>query len=484
LNEDGDVPWFKVGDMNQQGNERWMVAAQQRLSRVDAEALGMRIFPPNTLVFPKRGGAIATNKKRMLCQPSCLDLNTMGLVLPDEVAQYFWWWFQTINLDALSDGSNVPQINNRHIIPLRLPVAPLPEQARVVAKIEELLSGLDAGVAALKRAQANLRRYRAAVLKAAVEGKLTQQWRASNPPTETAPQLLASILKERRTKLEEQQLDAYEAKGKQPPKNWRGKYKEPAAPQLQDAPALPAGWCWASTEQLGEIQLGRQRSPKNRSKDFPTRYIRAANLTVNGLDLSDVLEMEFKPHEIETYRMKKGDVVLSEASGSPDQVGKPAIWNDELPLCCFQNTVIRLRPVTVSSKYILTTLRYCYFNKVFAKAAGGVGINHLSAAKFAKVRIPLAPPTEQIEIDLAVEQHLSVFAKTEELLMANLIRAVRLRQSILKRAFEGKLVPQDPGDEPASKLLERIRKERKAAAANGKPVRKKRAAKKRNTKPK
>jgi len=93
---------------------------------------------------------------------------------------------------------------------------------------------------------------------------------------------------------------------------------------------------------VGNVQLGRQRSPKNRSKDYPTRYIRAANITDFGFDLSDLLDMEFTPKERERYRLRKGDIVLSEASGSPDQVGKPACWNDELPLCCFQNTVIRL----------------------------------------------------------------------------------------------------------------------------------------------
>ena len=118
------------------------------------------------------------------------------------------------------------------------------EQRRIVAKIEELFSELDAGVAALERVRANLKRYRASVLKAAVEGKLTEDWRAQNPDTEPASVLLERILTERRRKWEEAQLAKFAQDGKQPPKAWRDKYKEPPSP-LNVVPALPDNWTWA-----------------------------------------------------------------------------------------------------------------------------------------------------------------------------------------------------------------------------------------------
>ena len=271
-------------------------------------------------------------------------------------------------------GSRAAEDELGAISQVRLPIPPIREQRRIIAKIDELFSDLDAGVASLERARANLKRHRAAVLKAAVEGKLTEQWRAEHPAIEPASKLLDRILAERRKKWEVDQLAKYAAAGKTPPKDWREKYVEPAGPDTAELPRLPDEWCWAKAEQLGDVQLGRQRSPKNRSDKFATTYIRAANITESGIDVKDVLDMEFLPGEQETYRLHVGDIVLSEASGSPDQVGKPAVWNGELEKCCFQNTVIRLRPRGMPSSYPLTVFRHYYANGVFARTAGGVGI--------------------------------------------------------------------------------------------------------------
>ena len=139
-------------------------------------------------------------------------------------------------LRAKTKGTTRPRVNLAHIRGTSLPMAPPLEQNRIVAKIEELFSDLDAGVAALERAQANLKRYRASVLKAAVEGRLTEQWRAENPCDEPASVLLERILVERRKKWEEEQLKNFEAKGKKPPKNWKDKYKEPVAPDTDGLP--------------------------------------------------------------------------------------------------------------------------------------------------------------------------------------------------------------------------------------------------------
>jgi len=356
-------------------------------------------------------------------------------------AMYYIYYGTISNLFAPHyTGTTIKHLTGRALSRVEFPKPKIDEQLRIVAKIEELFSDLDAGVAALKRAKANLKRYRAAVLKAAVEGKLTQQWRADHPDTEPAADLLARILTQRRQRWEQDQLARYKAKGKQPPKDWKDKYKEPAKPDTSELSELPKGWCYASVDQVGNVQLGRQRSPKNRSKNYPTKYIRAANLTEHGLDLSDVLDMEFSPSELVTYRLVPGDVLLSEASGSPDQVGKPVVWNGELHDCCFQNTVIRLQPVQLESRFLLVVFQHFYVNKLFAKIAAGVGINHLSAGKFSNIVIAIPPMEEQRQITNLVADTLTQSDAAAIAVDHGLRRATRLRQSILKRAFEGRLI--------------------------------------------
>ena len=146
--------------------------------------------------------------------------------------------------------TNLASINKGVLRRFPVPLAPLNEQRRIVAKMEELFSDLDAGVAALKRAKVNLKRYRAAVLKAAVEGKLTEEWRAEHSDTEPASKFLARILTERRQKWEADQLAKFAAAGKEPPKNWREKYVEPTPPDTNGLPELPEGWCWVTLGQL------------------------------------------------------------------------------------------------------------------------------------------------------------------------------------------------------------------------------------------
>lgn len=254
---------------------------------------------------------------------------------------------------------------------IKVKIPPLPEQERIVARIEELFSELDKAVETLNTTKQQLAVYRQAVL----AFHLT------------------------------------------PKDNWR--------------------ICKAS--EIGEVCLGRQRSPQNVAKDYPTKYIRAANITEDGLDLSDVLEMEFNPIERKKYFLKYNDIVLSEASGSAKQVGKPAIWKNNLPDCCFQNTVIRHRVIQENPEYVLWYYKFLYTSGYFARIVGGVGINHLGAKNFSNVPIALPELNQQQEIVSRIEAQLSVCGQIEKTIEQSLQQAEALRQSILKQAFEGRL---------------------------------------------
>lgn len=170
----GEIPFFKVGDMN--SSSRMMTKARTYLDQGAVSRLKVHVRPAGTVIFPKRGGAIATNKKRMLSVPSAFDLNTMGVVPgPDLLAEYLYCWFDTIDLGSLSDGSNVPQINHGDIRPLLLPVPDLQIQ-RVV--VQTMVAQVDRAESVAAQLAATVRRtdaLRSAILAAAFSGRLTSK---------------------------------------------------------------------------------------------------------------------------------------------------------------------------------------------------------------------------------------------------------------------------------------------------------------------
>ncbi len=387
-------------------------------------------------------------------------------VLPDERViskdLLFYWLKRAIQQLQESEhlhGSTMMHINRGPFMAHLVPLPPRAEQIRIAAKLEELISDLDAAAAELKVAQKKILQYRQSLLKAAADGSLTAEWRTQNTPAESGMQLRERILTKRRARWEAEQLTKFNKQGKVPPDDWQKKYPEPAQPDTTGLPELPKSWAWATVEQLGNVQLGRQRSPTKVGRANPTPYIRAANITEDGIDLSDVLEMEFSEAEKETFSLKVGDVLLTEASGSPEHVGRPAIWKQSEGLYCFQNTVVRFSPRGISSEYAFYSFLAMQKLGVFSKLSGGVGINHLSAGKFSKLPVPLPPASEQQALIDTIEDKFSMCDDQLAFNAHSLKQCAAQRQNILRAAFSGQLVQQDPTDEPASMLLERVRAE-------------------------
>ncbi len=324
------------------------------------------------------------------------------------------------------------------------------EQQRIVAAIETQFSRLDEAVANLKRVKANLKRYKAAVLKAAVEGKLTEEWRKQHPDVEPADKLLERILEERRA-------------------NWqgRGKYKEPVAPDTSGLPELPERWVWATIEQLASAQLRSIQSGPFGSNLKHSEFQPTGKLVV-GIDNvqdgyfsmgSENRISESKFLELEKYAARAGDVLITVMA----TVGRTCVVPDDLEPAIITKHIYRVTPERslISPRYLHLALwggavvRKQMFGQVIGQTRPG-----LNGSIIKKLAIPVPPLKEQEVIINLVNEKVSIFENTFPLLEKNEMRGERLRQSILKKAFSGKLVPNDPNDEPVSVLLEKIKSQR------------------------
>jgi type I restriction enzyme S subunit len=354
--------------------------------------------------------------------------------LKSEYLQYFLnsWDFVTF-ASHLNTGDR-PRVNFDQLADHPFPLAPLPEQQRIVTEIEKQFTRLEAGVAALKRAQANLKQYKAAVLKAACEGKLVEQ----DPGDEPAKELLTRILAERRAKWEADLI----AKGRDPKK---AKYEEPKSPDPDELPELPRGWCWASAEQFsdetraityGVIKLGdpvEDGIPVLRSSDV--RHLHLELDHIKRVDPS--IANEFK------RTFLQGGEVLVTVRGT---LGGVVVVPDECKGFNISREVAMIAPVI---RDVGPVLSYFIASKPIQnwllQRTKGIAYTGINIETLKQTPIPLPPLAEQRRIVAEVERRLSVVQELEGTLAANLARAERLRQAILKRAFEGRLVPQMMG---------------------------------------
>lgn len=189
LSSDGNVPWFKVSSMNDVRNRERMIESEFRLTEESVKTLGLHLYPPDAIIFPKRGGAIATNKKRRLATFAALDLNLMCLVPSNVEAEFLWWWMNTIDLSSISNGSNVPQINHGDISPLKIEVPSREEQKEISRLLSESWKWLDVVSAEQMKAAHLLDHLDQGLLARAFRGELVPQ----DPDDEPAEMLLERI---------------------------------------------------------------------------------------------------------------------------------------------------------------------------------------------------------------------------------------------------------------------------------------------------
>lgn len=327
-------------------------------------------------------------------------------------------------MQSHTHGSGMVHITRGRFDDTPAPLPPLAEQERIVAAIEEALSKLDAGEAGLRIIRQLLRRTRESVWDAAVTGRLVQP-----EPTDTpASKLLTNV------------------------------GIAPSETTGDFLPALPEDWAATTMGAVSQMSLGKMLDAKAQTGRHPTPYLRNINVRWGSFDLVDLAVMDIRPDEYDRVAVAAGDLVVCEG-GEP---GRCAVWRAGSMV--IQKALHRVRPVPgVSADYLALVLAWWKSRHQYESFITGTTIKHIPKEKLKLLPIPLPPPEAQLRIVAEVERQSSFLDACDRAVVAILVKSAALRRSVLKAAFDGRLVPQDPTDEPAAALLERIRHERAAA---------------------
>lgn len=413
---------------------------------------------------------IATNFLRLIRPSQNVNAKYLNLYL-----KYFYKSGEVVNYQAGSN--NLRNLKFNDYLGIEIPLAPENEQSRIVEKIEELFSELDSGIKSLTKAKQQLSVYRQALLKQAFEGKLTAQWREDNPDKLESPGDTLERLKRERDERYQQKLDEWKvtvnqwkqdsSQGKKPSKPRKPKAVTQFNVDLPDfCQELPDSWFW---DKLGHMTLAVEYGTSAKSSESGrVPVLRMGNIQNTKFDWDDLV-FTSDEDEISKYILNAGDVLFNRTN-SPELVGKTAKYNGERE-ALFAGYLIRVNHFDnfVNSDYLNLFLN-SYVSKRYGNSVKTDGVNqsNINGEKLSNYPFPYCSLAEQEQVVQILEEKISKIERSESEISMNLKKAELLRQSILKKAFSGQLVPQDPEDEPASELLKKIAIEKEELAEKDK----------------
>ena len=482
----GNIPWVKTGELT----EKYIRKTEEMLTELGISNSSAKIFPKGSVGIAMYGATIgkvsiwgieaSTNQACAVAQP-----------INGAISSEFLYHFLQLEKNGLVEqgkGGAQPNISQSLLKAWPIVLPPINEQHRIVEKIEGHFAEIDKAVESLKAAKASLDHYRKSLLKAAFEGHLTADWRARNPDKLEDPQtLLSRIRKEREANYRnalaewEQAIASWKEsgeKGKKPAKpKPLSKFTGPNESERSGELVSPKDWLYLPLADLGQISGGLTKNQRRNDLPLKASYLRVANVYSNFLDLSEIKKIGITTDELNKTRLQAGDILFVEGNGSIEQIGRVAVWDDNIADMSHQNHLIRFR---VDGSLLPSFALHFLMSPegrslVIAQASSTSGLHTLSISKVESLRVPICSPAEQTEIVRILDERLGAADALEADVNASLEYSGALRQSILKQAFSGKLVPQDPGDEPAAALLDRIKAQRAKKPPKPKP-RKRKAA--------
>ena len=452
----GSIPWITSADILD-----IKTVLPKKYITVDAiKNSATNIVPRGTIIVVTR---VSLGKIAIAPFDLCFSQDNQGLIFYDNIvdANYalFYLYTAVFSFKYSGRGTTINGVTKNQLKNLFFRFPPLPEQRAIVAKIEQLFSELDSGVENLKKAQAQLKVYRQAVLKWAFEGKLTEEWRKKQKDLPTAETLLAQIKTEREKQAEKS-----------------NKKLKPIPPiskeELAKIPELPEGWCWVKIDVLHKnekhsVKAGPFGSALKKEFYVESGYkVYGQEQVISGdSKIGDYFINEEKYKELESCKIKPNDILISLVG----TIGKVLI----LPENCLPGIINpRLIKISLNTHFYLPIFFKYYFESSFLKNiykanASGTTMDVLNLGVITELPFTFCSVAEQQQIVQEIEDRLSVCDKLEETIAQSLQKVESLRQSILKKAFTGKLLTKTELEEvrnatdwePAEKLLQRIKKE-------------------------
>ena len=373
--EGGDIPWVTPADLSGY-TDKFISGGARFITQRGLESSSARVLPAGTVLFTSRApiGYVA-----IAANPIATNQGFKSFVLrPGVLPEYVYWWLRGAKRRAatLASGTTFLELSGASAKKLPIPLVDLEEQRRIVAEIEKQFSRLDEAVANLQRVKANLKRQRASTLKAATEGTLIGD-------------------------------------------------------------ASKSGWRDALIGEVGQVISGLTKNPKRDALPRKMPYLRVANVYANELRLDQIEYIGVAEKEVEKLLVRRGDLLVVEGNGSPDQIGRVALWDGSIPGCVHQNHLIKVRlAADVLPRWALIWLLSPDGRREIEQVSSSTaGLHTLSTGKIARLPIPVPPIDEQHRIVAEVDRCLSIVQEVEAEVDANLKRAQALRQAVLAKAF-------------------------------------------------
>lgn len=378
-------------------------------------------------------------------------------VSPDgSLPEWLWYYLATLWRDRYFETRckqwvNQATVERDTLLSTPIPLPPLVEQRRIVAKVEVLFEENRTARVALDRIPPLLKKFRQSVLAAAFRGDLSRDWREQHPHVEPAYALLERIRAERRRKWQQE----LQAKGKH---IRRGSYEKTSPVDTSGLYELPESWTWCTLGHCATL-ITKGESPKWQGYDYVTDgvpFIRSENVLWGELDLSTVARIPERFHKkLQRSKLKPDDVLINLVGAS---IGRCAVVPKSLQEANVNQAVATIRTTeALSPLYLLYLVLSPEIQATIQSKKVEVARPNISLGDLSGLLIPVPPLVEQHLIVSTIEELFSRADAIGKAVEFARRRAEKLEQSILARAFRGELVPQDPSDDPASLLLDRIR---------------------------